>query len=60
MLNMVCCKFQHEQEIQSLTRKISMLEEDIMKSEERYTTAASKLEEASKAADESERYISFI
>ncbi|XP_076104494.1 uncharacterized protein LOC143073090 isoform X18 [Mytilus galloprovincialis] len=45
----------HEQEIQSLTRKISMLEEDIMKSEERYTTAASKLEEASKAADESER-----
>ncbi|XP_052101725.1 tropomyosin isoform X8 [Mytilus californianus] len=45
----------HEQEIQSLTRKISMLEEDIMKSEERYTTAAGKLEEASKAADESER-----
>ncbi|XP_063434808.1 tropomyosin isoform X4 [Mytilus trossulus] len=45
----------HEQEIQSLTRKISMLEEDIMKSEERYITAASKLEEASKAADESER-----
>ena len=48
--------FQHEQEIQSLTRKISLLEEDIMKAEERFTTASGKLEEASKAADESERY----
>jgi hypothetical protein len=40
--------------------KISLLEEDIMKAEERFTTASGKLEEASKAADESERYTSTI
>jgi hypothetical protein len=37
-----------------------MLEEDIKKAEERFTTASGKLEEASKAADESERYTSTI
>lgn len=31
-----------------------------MKAEERFTTASGKLEEASKAADESERYTSTI
>ncbi|XP_063420193.1 tropomyosin-like [Mytilus trossulus] len=48
----------HCQEIQSLTRKISMLEEVIMNSEGGYTHAAEKLEEVnklSKAADEIER-----
>ncbi|XP_014773965.1 tropomyosin Tod p 1.0102 isoform X9 [Octopus bimaculoides] len=44
-----------ESEIAGLNRRIQLLEEDLERSEERLSTAQTKLDEASKAADESER-----
>merc|ERR1712226_1367272 len=44
-----------EGEVQALTRRIRLLEEDFEQTETRLTSATEKLEEASKAADESER-----
>ena len=48
--------FQAEGEVQALTRRIRLLEEDFESTETRLQSATEKLEEASKAADESERY----
>lgn len=48
---------QAESEIAALNRRIQLLEEDLERSEERLTTATSKLAEASQAADESERLV---
>ena len=50
-----CCVFQAEGEVQALTRRIRLLEEDFEQTENRLQSASEKLEEASKAADESER-----
>lgn len=47
---------QAEQEIAALNRRIQLLEEDLERAEDRSKNATEKLEEASKAADESERY----
>ena len=47
---------QAEGEVQALTRRIRLLEEDFESTETRLQSATEKLEEASKAADESERY----
>ena len=47
--------FQAESEVAALTRRIRLLEEDFEQTETRLTSATEKLEEASKAADESER-----
>merc|ERR1712044_80359 len=44
-----------EAEVQGLTRRIRLLEEDFEQTETRLQSATTKLEEASKAADESER-----
>jgi len=44
-----------EGEVQALTRRIRLLEEDFEQTETRLQSASEKLEEASKAADESER-----
>ena len=44
----------------ALNRRIQLLEEDLERSEERLATATQKLAEASHAADESERYATFI
>ena len=46
---------QAESEVAALTRRIRLLEEDYETTESRLTSATEKLEEASKAADESER-----
>lgn len=46
---------QLEAEVIALQRKISLLEEDLDRSEQRLVLATDKLQEASKAADESER-----
>ena len=39
-----------------MTRRIRLLEDDLEQTETRLQAASEKLEEASKAADESERY----
>jgi hypothetical protein len=44
--------------VQALTRRIRLLEEDFETTENRLQNASEKLEEASKAADESERSVS--
>lgn len=44
-----------ESEVAALNRKVQMIEEDLERSEERSQAAASKLAEASQAADESQR-----
>ena len=51
---------QAEGEVQALTRRIRLLEEDFDQTETRLQEASSKLEEASKAADESERSVVFF
>lgn len=51
--------FQAESEVAALNRRIQLLEEDLERSEERLSTATAKLAEASAAADESERFVSF-
>ena len=46
---------QSEAEVSALQRRCQLVEEDLERSEERLGIASEKLEEASKAADESER-----
>lgn len=41
----------------ALNRRIQLLEEDLERSEDRLKVATQRLEEASQAADESERYV---
>jgi tropomyosin-1 len=49
------CLNQAEGEVAALNRRIQLIEEDLERSEERLKIATQKLEEASQAADESER-----
>ena len=46
---------QAEAEVAAMTRRITLLEDDYDQTETRLANASEKLEEASKAADESER-----
>lgn len=63
MISVLQIKYSHlfhiysqlEAEVIALQRKISLLEEDLDRSEQRLVLATDKLQEASKAADESER-----
>jgi len=46
---------QAEAEVAAYNRRVQLLEEDLERAEDRLKIATEKLEEASKAADESER-----
>jgi len=53
----VCAGWQAEGEVQTLTKRVRSLEEEFEGTESRLSAANEKLEEASKAADESERLL---
>ena len=49
-----------ELEVSSLQRRVQLIEDDLEKTEERLNLATTKLNEASQAADDSDRYLLYL